>query len=90
MSEYQCREFALDDKPFSSFAYLIDANRIFLQSLRAARHYTSISQAEITCSDLEAQVMSWFLMLPPSKRDLHVKQDIMDQLMFQSHLMMYT
>jgi hypothetical protein len=80
----------LDDKSFSSFTYLIDANRIYVKSMRAATRYPSIVEAEVICSDMEAQVASWFLMLPPSKRDLHVKQDVMDQLMFQAHLMMYT
>lgn len=90
MAEYQSREYALEDKPFSSFTYLIDANRIYVMAMRAAKGYPSIARAEIICSDMETQVASWFLMMPPSKRDLPVKQDVMDQLMFQAHLMMYT
>ncbi|QYS95348.1 Zn(2)-C6 fungal-type domain-containing protein [Trichoderma simmonsii] len=88
--DYRSREFALDDKPFSSFAYLIDATEIFIAALRASTQYQDIIEAESLCGDLEARVISWFLMLPLNKRELTVMPGLMDQLMFQSHMMMYT
>lgn len=90
MSDYQCREYALDDKSFSSFTYLIDANRIYVKAIRSSTQYSGISQAEMICGNMEAEIASWFIMLPSSKRDLPVQQDAMDQLMFQAHIMMYT
>lgn len=90
MMEYKNREYALEEKLFSSFAYLIDASRIFVMSLRSAVYYQNYSKAEQECEDLEAHVVSWFLMLPPSKRELPVKPAKMDQLLFQAHMMMYT
>ncbi|KAK4062884.1 transcriptional regulator family: Fungal Specific TF [Trichoderma harzianum] len=88
--DYRSREFALDDKPFSSFAYLIDATEIFIAALRASTQYQDIIEAESLCGDLEARIISWFLMLPLNKRELTVTPGLMDQLMFQSHMMMYT
>ncbi|KAL6874718.1 hypothetical protein J3F83DRAFT_728456 [Trichoderma novae-zelandiae] len=88
--DYRNREFAIEDKSFSSFAYLIDATEIFIASLAASNRYQDISQAEITCGDLEARIISWFLLLPPTKRELPVAPGLMDQLIFQAHMMMYT
>ncbi|UKZ50466.1 hypothetical protein TrVGV298_004729 [Trichoderma virens] len=88
--DYRLREFALDDKSFSSFAYLIDATEIFIAALSASTQYQDIIQAEVLCGDLEARVISWFLLLPLSKRELPVAPGRMDQLMFQAHMMMYT
>jgi hypothetical protein len=90
MLDYRTREFALEDKSFSSFAYLIDATEIFIAALSASNRYQDITQAEVLCGDLEARVISWFLLLPLSKRELPVSPGSMDQLMFQAHMMMYT
>lgn len=90
MSDYQCREYALDDTSFSSFTYLIDANRIYVRAIRSSTQYSGVSQAEMICGNMEAEIASWFIMLPSSKRDLPVQQDAMNQLMFQAHIMMYT
>lgn len=90
LAEYRNREYALDDKPYSSFAYLIDASGIFVSSLRSATQYESIDQAEVLCGDMEATVIGWFLMLPPDKRELAAKPARLDQLIFQAHMMMYT
>ncbi|KAM0430442.1 hypothetical protein ACHAPT_005789 [Fusarium lateritium] len=88
--DYCNREFALEDKTFSSFAYFIDANDIFVTSLRASHEFQDISEAEMLCDNLEATIAGWFLMLPPDKRGLCVKPASVDQLMFQAYMMMYT
>ncbi|KAI8667921.1 Zn(2)-C6 fungal-type domain-containing protein [Fusarium keratoplasticum] len=88
--DYCNREFALEDKNFSSFAYFIDANDIFVSSLRASYEFQDISDAEILCDNLEATIAGWFLMLPATKRGLCVKPASVDQLMFQAYMMMYT
>ncbi|KAL7930677.1 hypothetical protein V8C35DRAFT_311934 [Trichoderma chlorosporum] len=90
LDDYRSREFALEDEPFSSFAYLIDATEIFIAALSASTQYQDITQAELLCGDLEARVVSWFLLLPLTKRELPVASGSMDQLMFQAHMMMYT
>ncbi|KAJ6445054.1 hypothetical protein O9K51_03456 [Purpureocillium lavendulum] len=88
--EYRNREYALDSPSYSSFAYFIDATRIFVDSLRAATQYESIHKAELLCGDLEAAVGGWFVMLPNEKRELATQPVVLDQLMFQAHMMMYT
>jgi hypothetical protein len=80
----------MEEKPFSSFAYLIDATEIFVAALSASAQYQDIPQVEIICGDLEARIISWFLLLPLNKRELPVAPGLMDQLMFQAHMMMYT
>ncbi|KAJ5428758.1 Transcription factor [Penicillium cf. griseofulvum] len=88
--DYRNREYALEATRFSSFAYLIDATRIFVCSLRVATQYENPSKAELLCSDLEASIVGWFVMLPPDKWELAVQPDLLDQLIFQAHMMMYT
>ncbi|KAJ3496943.1 hypothetical protein NLG97_g2288 [Lecanicillium saksenae] len=88
--EYQNREYALLEQPFSSFAYYIEASTIYLESLQASTLYQSMSHAENVCSDWEATVVSWFLMLPSHLRELPANSTVPDQLMFQAHMMMHT
>lgn len=88
--DFKNREYALESPKFSSFAYLIDATRIFVASLRASTQYESIYKAEILCDDLEAAIVGWFVLLPTEKRELAVQPAMLDQLMFQAHMMMYT
>lgn len=89
-NDYRNREYALDTIHFSSFAYLIDATRIFVSSLREATQYENPHKAELLCSDLEASIVGWFVMLPPDKWQLAVQPVFLDQLIFQAHMMMYT
>ncbi|RSL40869.1 hypothetical protein CEP53_013111 [Fusarium sp. AF-6] len=88
--DYCNREFALEEKEFSSFAYFIDANDIFVSSLRASHEFQDVSEAETLCDNFEATIAGWFLMLPDSKRGLCIKPASVDQLMFQAYMMMYT
>ncbi|KAG8664199.1 uncharacterized protein FPOAC1_013906 [Fusarium poae] len=89
-AEYHNREYDMQEKPFSSFAYYIDASMIFATTLPASLKFRTVSKAEILCDNLEAKIAGWFAMLPPSKRDLDVRPAFLDQLIFQSHMMMYT
>ncbi|KAK7414185.1 hypothetical protein QQX98_006971 [Neonectria punicea] len=88
--EYTNREYALEEKQFSSFAYFIDATDIFVSSLRASLRLEDISKAEILSDNIEVTIAGWFVMLPPDKRGLVTKSTSVDQLMFQSHMMIYT
>lgn len=88
--EYQNREYAIVEQTYSSFAYYIEASTVYLASLQASTQYESISHAERVCSDWEATIFSWFLMLPEKLRELPVKSTVSDQLMFQAHMMMHT
>ncbi|KAE8374898.1 hypothetical protein BDV26DRAFT_268997 [Aspergillus bertholletiae] len=90
LSDYRNREYALETTQFSSFAYLIDATRIFVCSLRMATQYESLCKAELLCGDLEAAIVGWFVMLPPDKWELAAEPALLDQLIFQAHMMMYT
>ncbi|EXL63319.1 hypothetical protein FOCG_01674 [Fusarium oxysporum f. sp. radicis-lycopersici 26381] len=89
-AEYHNREYDMQEKQFSSFAYYIDASVIFATTLHASLKFKTTSKAEILCDNLEAKIAGWFAMLPPSKRDLDVRPAFLDQLILQSHMMMYT
>ncbi|KAL2126075.1 hypothetical protein VTI74DRAFT_1754 [Chaetomium olivicolor] len=92
LQDYHSREFALEERQFSSFAYFIDATDIFVSSLRASLGFDDISEAQVLVDNLEATIAGWFIMLPADKRRLVVKSTpcLVDQLMFQAHMMMYT
>ncbi|KAJ5861914.1 uncharacterized protein N7529_009224, partial [Penicillium soppii] len=89
-TDYRNRDYAVETTSFSSFAYLIDATRIFVSSLKAATQYKNLQKAELLCSDLEASIVGWFIMLPSDKWELAVQPVLLDQLIFQAHMMMYT
>ncbi|KAH7241271.1 hypothetical protein BKA59DRAFT_420431 [Fusarium tricinctum] len=89
-AEYQSREYDIQEKQFSSFAYFIDASVVFATTLHESFKFKTASQAEMLCDNLEARIAAWFAMLPPSKQSLDVRPDFLDQLIFQSHMMMYT
>ncbi|KAF4947505.1 hypothetical protein FGADI_10350 [Fusarium gaditjirri] len=90
LAEYHNREYDMQEKSFSSFAYYIDASVIFATILHASLKFKTKAKAEMLCDDLEAKIAGWFAMLPSSKRDLDVRLAFLDQLIFQSHMMMYT
>ncbi|KAM0502476.1 hypothetical protein ACHAP8_004021 [Fusarium lateritium] len=84
------REYDIQEKSFSSFAYFIDASVVFATTLHASTKFKAVSKAEVLCDNLEAKIAGWFTMLPPSKRELDSRPSFLDQLLFQSHMMMYT
>ncbi|KAI5461858.1 hypothetical protein BGZ63DRAFT_386745 [Mariannaea sp. PMI_226] len=90
LSAYQNREFALEERLFSSFAYFIDATDIFVSSLRASFGYESLCNAKSLCENLETTIAGWFVMLPSNKRELLINPVVLDQLLFQAHMMLYT
>jgi hypothetical protein len=89
-TEYHSREYDMQEKSFSSFAYFIDASVVFATTLHASLKFKDVSEALVLCDNLEAKIAGWFAMLPPSKRELDVRPAFLDQLIFQSHMMMYT
>ncbi|KAK4074597.1 transcriptional regulator family: Fungal Specific TF [Purpureocillium lilacinum] len=67
LTEYEDRGFDQVDVPFSSFAYLVDAARILGTTL-AAGDVAGGSPVALV-KNAEANIMSWDLHLPQSKRD---------------------
>lgn len=65
-----------------------------MSSLQASLGFQDLSKAQILVESLEVTIAAWFVMLPPDKRGLIMKSGsescLVDQLMFQAHMMMYT
>ena len=63
-----------------------------MSSLQASLGFQDLSKAQILVESLEVTIAAWFVMLPPDKRGLVMKSGscLVDQLMFQAHMMMYT
>ncbi|KAH6668066.1 hypothetical protein F5X68DRAFT_265414 [Plectosphaerella plurivora] len=92
IQDYLDQEFAFEEKSFSSFAYLINATEVFVSILGESFSFDDTHKAQIVVEDLEATIAAWYVMLPPGKRGLANRSgpSLVDQLMFQAHMMMYT
>lgn len=92
IQDYNDREFALEEKRFSSFAYFINATEIFVSSLGESFRFGDVGKSQTTVENLEATIAAWYIMLPPDKRGPFKKPGsrVVDQLMFQAHMMMFT
>ncbi|KAJ6447188.1 Calcium channel YVC1 [Purpureocillium lavendulum] len=84
LTEYDDRGFDQVNVPFSSFTYLIDAARILGTSL-AAGDIAGGSPIALV-KNAEANIMSWDLHLPPSKRDPVRPNGSVDEVLFRAHM----
>ncbi|KAH7377244.1 hypothetical protein B0T11DRAFT_347751 [Plectosphaerella cucumerina] len=92
IQDYVDQEFALEEKSFSSFAYFINATEVFVSVLGDSFRFDDAHKAQNAVENIEATIAAWYVMLPPGKRGLGNKPGpcLVDQLMFQAHMMMFT
>ena len=88
LTEYEDRGFDQVDVPFSSFAYLVDAARILGTTL-AAGDVAGGSPVALV-KNAEANIMSWDLHLPQSKRDPVRPNGSVDEVLFRAHMVINT
>ncbi|XP_044717710.1 C6 zinc finger domain-containing protein [Hirsutella rhossiliensis] len=88
LTEYDNRGFEDCEKDFSSFTYLIDATRILGTSL-AAGDIAGGSPSSLV-KNAEANIMSWHLHLPQSKRDPVRVDGTVDEVLFRAHMVINT
>ncbi|POR30976.1 Uncharacterized protein TPAR_08822 [Tolypocladium paradoxum] len=88
LQEYDNRGFEDGNVGFSSFTYLIDAARILGATL-AAGDVLGKSPLSLV-KNAEANIMSWDLHLPHSKRDPVRPDGTVDEIMFRAHMMINT
>ncbi|KAL7921451.1 hypothetical protein ACQKWADRAFT_321480 [Trichoderma austrokoningii] len=86
MRQYDDR--GLNDESFSSFAYLIDAARILGTTLAAGD--TANESPYSLVKNAEANLMSWNLYLPQTKRDPVRRNGTIDEILFKAHMVMNT
>ncbi|KAL7809280.1 hypothetical protein V8C26DRAFT_412156 [Trichoderma gracile] len=89
LPEYDDRGFDDDDNmSFSSYAYLIDATRILGITLAAGD--CANKSAYSLVKNAEANLMSWDLHLPRSKRDPVRPDGTVDEILFKAHMVIHT
>ncbi|UNI13301.1 hypothetical protein JDV02_000059 [Purpureocillium takamizusanense] len=86
--DYEDRGFDEVDVPFSSFTYLIDAARILGTTLAAGDVMGGSPVALV--KNAEANIMSWDLHLPQSKRDPVRPNGSVDEVLFRAHMVINT
>ncbi|PYH40169.1 putative C6 transcription factor [Aspergillus saccharolyticus JOP 1030-1] len=89
MQDFDCREFAVDEPVFSSFAYLISAARCAALAIRAAPRNTVKEDSTRIIQTADSMLDGWLLLLPPGRKQLMNKAGEIDELMFQAHLLIY-
>ncbi|KAK1243455.1 hypothetical protein MKX07_004083 [Trichoderma sp. CBMAI-0711] len=88
LAEYDDRGFDEDDVGFSSYAYLIDTARILGTTLAAGD--IANKSAYSLVKSAEANLMSWELHLPRSKRDPVRSDGTIDEILFKAHMVFNT
>ncbi|KAH7129554.1 C6 zinc finger domain-containing protein [Dactylonectria estremocensis] len=88
LRDYDNRGFEDVEVSFSSYTYLIDAIRI-LGTVLGAGDIVSGSALSLV-KNAEANIMSWYLHLPQSKRDPVRADGTVDEVLFRAHMVINT
>lgn len=88
MVQFDNRAFLEDEIVFSSLAYLIDTARIL--GMMLATLDPSADSIGSLVKNTEANILSWELHLPHSKRDPVGKDGTVDEIMFQALMLINT
>ncbi|KAH7255025.1 hypothetical protein NW759_012678 [Fusarium solani] len=89
LEEFECREFASDDTSFSSFAYLIGAVRCAALAISIAPKVAVKEASTQVIEAADSVVDAWLLLLPKDDKQVISKTGIIDELMFQAHLVIH-
>lgn len=84
MADLDDAEFLATDEAFSSFTYRVDAIR------RTGFAFKALGLDPLCAETLEladAALANWHLQLPESKRDAINRHGILDEMMFQAHML---
>ncbi|KAE8154318.1 hypothetical protein BDV25DRAFT_116266 [Aspergillus avenaceus] len=90
LAEYDMREFAGDDSlQFSSFAELACLTRS-LDLVLACRKGSNATNAHVICANLDACVLAWRSLLPPSKKEIMRADGSFDEILFKANMIIHT
>jgi hypothetical protein len=84
LQDYDDSSFAAEEIVFSSFTYLIDAIRILGKVFEVARLDSTFEYHAVDVVD--SYLVNWRLHLPVSKLEIVNNDGIIDELMFQAHM----
>jgi Fungal Zn(2)-Cys(6) binuclear cluster domain/Fungal specific transcription factor domain len=82
--EMQIREFLTDESVFSSFAYKIEATRLLGKVLALGSDTDRVRDSAV--ESLDGELSNFLLSLPPEKRELVEKDGVVDEVLFNSHV----
>ena len=85
LKEYNERDFAETEVTFSSFAYLIDIQRM-MGSIMAASTSLIDKSPDMVLEDADGNLMNWKLHLPDVKKDILRSDGDIDEPLFQAHM----
>ncbi|KID65270.1 C6 zinc finger domain-containing protein, partial [Metarhizium hybridum] len=88
LAEYDDRAFEDGDGLFSSFAYLIDASRMLGTALPTVDEQGDDTTSQV--KNAEANITSWHLYLPESKKEPVQPDGSVDEVMFRAHMLLNT
>ncbi|RSM19647.1 hypothetical protein CDV31_001534 [Fusarium ambrosium] len=89
LEEFDCREFASDDTSFSSFAYLISAVRCAALAISIAPKVAVKEASTQVIEAADSVIDAWLLLLPKDDKQVISKTGVIDELMFQAHLVIH-
>ncbi|RSM02341.1 hypothetical protein CEP52_007986 [Fusarium oligoseptatum] len=89
LEEFDCREFASDDTSFSSFTYLISAVRCAALAISIAPKVAVKEASTQVIEAADSVIDAWLLLLPKDDKQVISKTGVIDELMFQAHLVIH-
>lgn len=89
LQDFDCREFAIDNISFSSFAYLVGAARSAVAAITSARHRTTSEASPELISRADTTLDGWLLLLPKTAKETMDKSGNIDELMFQAQMLIH-
>ncbi|GKU11633.1 unnamed protein product [Fusarium langsethiae] len=88
LQDFESREFAENDIPFSSFAYLIGAVRAAALAISVTPQKVKRQDSERVIQAADSVIDAWLLLLPKERKVMSNDGSI-DELMFQAHLLIH-
>lgn len=86
---FDSREFSLEETSFSSFAYLIGAVRCAALAVSIAPKNATKDDSEGIIQSADSVIDAWLLLLPKDRKQVMKKTGVIDELMFQAHLLVH-
>jgi hypothetical protein len=86
-TEFDDRGFSSDNVVFSSYAYRIEAIRVYAKVLPL--ELDAFAEPSLI-DDADANLVSFWLYLPDSKKRLVGKDGRFDEVLFQAHMLVYS
>lgn len=86
MEEFEAREFASENKVYSSFAYLVGVIRSIAETMTLVPPHIDGGPNMEAVDAVDAVVDGWLLLLPDCKRTIMSSSGAIDELMFYANM----